>query len=473
MVMRVCLIVDHPLRDLDGLVLVGAQLLRRDVEVFLLPMYQRHEVFLLQPDLVVVNYLRFANASFVEACVRSGIRVTVLDTEGGVVQDVHAFARRVCQYLHLVSLYCTWGRKQYAALEGCDRLTHGTLVLTGCPRYDFASERWTEAIRDVDSRWDGIILVNTNFPIINPRFQSTQREVKELVAGMGYDREWVLAFMEQSKVAQTELINATRAMAARFSDVVFVVRPHPFENPGAYETAFAGQTNVHVVQSGTVLEWIQKARAVLHVFCSTAIETFLMGKEPVLLQWIDAPLLQQPVSAAVSQKAKSISHLEDLLRAAVNGHRLPVPSELQRTRQEVIQEYFFANDGQAAVRVAEAIARLLRDTASGDGEASRKRGAWRTLRGQRGWRSRLQLALALAVGTSGFDLIRRVLRRPWVSPAKRFGPSDVCDVLTRLARVHRSFGEIEADRAARVQSAIPTFGGFAAIYLQSAARPPV
>ena len=36
---RVCLIVDNPLRDLDGLILVSWHLSQMDVDVYLVPMY--------------------------------------------------------------------------------------------------------------------------------------------------------------------------------------------------------------------------------------------------------------------------------------------------------------------------------------------------------------------------------------------------------------------------------------------------
>lgn len=194
---RVCLIVDHPLRDLDGLVLVACELARRNLETVLVPMYHRHEVFLLRPDLVLVNYIRFANVGFIETCRRLGIRVGVLDTEGGVQKDVGAFARRICPYLDRLSLYCTWGRVQQEALRACQ--TNGeTLVATGCPRYDFAASPWREAIRDGAPGMSNLILVNTNFPIVNPRFQSSQREAVELVKGMRFEQDYVDELLRQT-----------------------------------------------------------------------------------------------------------------------------------------------------------------------------------------------------------------------------------------------------------------------------------
>ena len=45
-------------------------------------MYQRHEVFLLRPEFVVVNFVRFANLSFIDLCSRLGMRIGVLGASG-------------------------------------------------------------------------------------------------------------------------------------------------------------------------------------------------------------------------------------------------------------------------------------------------------------------------------------------------------------------------------------------------------
>ena len=113
---RVCLVVDHPLRDLDGLVLLGAHLASRGVEVFLVPMYDKHEIWLLRPDLVLLNYLRYAHGGFLKACHAADVAVGVLDTEGGERVDFAMFAAQVEPFLPGVRLYCVWGRAQYKAL---------------------------------------------------------------------------------------------------------------------------------------------------------------------------------------------------------------------------------------------------------------------------------------------------------------------------------------------------------------------
>mgnify|MGYP004008313131 FL=1 len=64
-----------------------------------------------------------------------------------------------------------------------------------------------------------------------------------------------------------------------------------------------------VKQEGTVFFWIAKSKLLIHQNCSTAIESILMGVEPLNLKFISGPLLRQPVSEMVSQNIDSYDQL--------------------------------------------------------------------------------------------------------------------------------------------------------------------
>ncbi len=460
---RVCLIVDHPARDLDGMILLACELVRRDVEVFLVPMYQRYEVFLFLPDLVLVNYVRFANISFIEACKNLGILVGVLDTEGGIRKDVQAFAEQVCRYLDRVDLYCVWGRTQFETLSRCDKIASATLEATGCPRYDFAVPPWSNAVKDVGIDRERVVLVNTNFPIINPRFQSGKKEVQELVKGMGYEEEYVRELVKQLQTAQAEVLKATSYLAHRFTDVLFVVRPHPFEDKRHYEDYFAGQTNVEVIQSGTVFEWVKNAKLVIHHNCSTAIETFMMGKEPIFLRWIDTPLLEQPSTVAVSQKAFSLGHLEEMVGKVLDGERLALPCDVETSRKKIVENFFYANDGRCSSRVAEAIRRVVQRRCRHPMGGSRL-GCWiKLFYGQRTWWGSVKILILVLAGCSSYEYMRRVLRRGQMSQEKQFNAADVQGTLGRLRRVRDDYRSIAVDRASRIDAVIRVRGRYSSL----------
>ena len=65
---RICLVVDHPDRDLDGLVLLATRLAGLGAEAFLVPLYHLYEIPFLAPDFVVLNYLRPSNRWLARFC---------------------------------------------------------------------------------------------------------------------------------------------------------------------------------------------------------------------------------------------------------------------------------------------------------------------------------------------------------------------------------------------------------------------
>lgn len=467
---RICFIVDHPQRDLEGLVLVGAHLCHLGAEVFLVPMYRLNEVFLLRPDLVLVNYVRAVNRFFVQACNAVGIKVGVLDTEGGILQDVGKFAEEICANARGldVSLYCTWGNRQYQALNALSCLGDGKLVPTGCPRYDFAVSPWRGALDDpfLD---DTFVLVNTNFPFINPRFQPHTRELAEQKKLGRYTEQELSELIDQSRYAQVEVIKTVTAVAERMSTTTFVIRPHPFENERPYQDAFSNIRNVRVIQDKNVLPWIKKAHAVVHHNCSTAIETFLMGREPIHLAWIHAPRLEQRSSVAVSLKAKSAAHLETLLREICTGGQIQVSEEVVANRRQVVHDWFFANDGRAADRIASAIMQTIAQTPRSGPFAGRLAYLARVLAALPGFRRRLQLVLLLTVGKRLYDLARHLGGRGWVPEAKKFDWQRVGQVCERLLSVVPRWRHVTVEQCQRSHAYLRPYTNYAAVRMTTVA----
>lgn len=444
---RICLIVDHPARDLDGMVLLAAELGRRGADVYLVPMYQRNEVFLLAPDVVVANYARYANASFLAGCRRLGMRVVVLDTEGGIVQDTGAFAERVRPFLGNVDAYCVWGEEQARAMSA---VTHGTgteLVVTGCPRYDFAASQWAGALPSVDVPAGPMVLVNTNFPLLKPRFQSVEQEIHDLVHRIGYDEQWIREFFQQALHARVEVIAATRALAERFEDVHFVIRPHPFESAGEYEAA--QRDNLRVRQSGSVFPWIQRASALLHFNCSTAVEAVLMGREPILLDWIDAPLLSQPTSAAISHRPQTLDAAATLLTRILAGS-LSLESELTRQRAQIIRDYFNAADGRACQRSADVLMAQAER-----GRVRRSPGYVLRLAGALPPRNTVQVLLGASMGSRNYDRIKSWAGKGQGAHAKHFDETAVREILGRIRRVDAAVADLHAHNVTAGETAVP------------------
>lgn len=353
---RVCLIVDNPLRDLDGLILLAWQLASRDAEVWLVPMYEQgFDVFSIKPDWVIANYVRPNNLDLLRLYRRAGIRVGILDTEGAGGKTAEEFANMVAHSggTDLIDLYCVWGDGQFEALRSHGALSEASLRLTGCPRYDYCVSPWREALPKPIAP-HGYILVNTNFPVVNPRFSAGSKNEMDAMVLAGFSADFAASYIRDARVAYQGIVNLLAELLEAFPAEHFVLRPHPFENAQAYASLLTSP-NFEVRQEGTSLEWINQASALVHLNCSTAIEASMLGCEALSPAWLDTPALHLSGPHSVSLHANSVVELVDMIRTRGAGEAPPASSCIVAARQTVFREIYHAIDGKAAERVADAI----------------------------------------------------------------------------------------------------------------------
>jgi len=297
------------------------------------------------------------------------------------------------------------------------------LHLTGCPRFDFAAPRWRTLL---DGKRRGYLLVNANFPLVNSRFSSKPGAEREAMIRAGWDGPYVDRFIaDLRQVFANYLVEIGRLAAAR-PDRAILVRPHPFESEEVYRTALAQHSNVVVDGTGSVLDMIQNAAAVIHLNCGTAVEAVLLEKLPVQLEYLNTPataghaLLPARVSRAVTS-------FDELLAVVDRLDEETRTFDFAGVHSANIEAFFYRNDGSAAERVADIVLR-----------ANDRRRPFVSLAGAlRGSRPSPSLgqiakgAASLAFGSAATEKFRT-----WFSPArrdKRIEPADVGSLLKRIA----------------------------------------
>jgi surface carbohydrate biosynthesis protein len=114
---KILIIVDHPQRDLLGSVYLAEELVKNNFIVILTQMYNFHEVFLFNPDLVIINHGRmkkFQSSGIdivIEYCQISGAKLIVMDNEGGTLGDKHvkSYQKTINKSHKYVDKYYLWG----------------------------------------------------------------------------------------------------------------------------------------------------------------------------------------------------------------------------------------------------------------------------------------------------------------------------------------------------------------------------
>jgi surface carbohydrate biosynthesis protein len=426
---RVGLIVDHPKRDLAGLVLLARALAARGIEAFLIPQYEQAvDVPLLALDALVVNYARPVNREIVADFARSGIAVYVLDTEGGVLANdgpntPHKLAAYIADsgYAPLLAGYFFWGPVLRDAFVADAALPADRLHLTGCPRFDLAAP----ALRTlIPPRRTGHILINTNYSMVNSRFAAGGHD-RAAMAAFGYGPDHVQQLVDDIGAIMRGMIDTVRRLSEEFPGQQFVVRPHPFEKDITYREAFVACPNVAVDGSGDVFDALKGARAVLQVNCGTAIDAIMMGVPPLSLDFLNTDFMRDHASL-LSRASIPVSDYPAL--AAIVGSEIP-PFDAAARYAEFAEPWFYRNDGQAAERVAAVLAADLARNAGPPRRASLRR-SLAASRGRPRLGQRAQSLLANLAGSLASSRLRMLAQRR--RRDKSFGPAIVRRLLAPL-----------------------------------------
>lgn len=459
---RIALIVDHPLRDLPGLVLVALKLCRPGVVCYLVPhnlLFRNggKEFWALAPDLVLLNYVRNNNEDFVRDLIEAQIPFGVLDTEGGVLSDMdRGYTSCLSSDSRLrreLSFYCGWGPKLTEHIKGW--FENASISVTGVPRYDFYAPKWREAALKLSSYGDDytrpLVLISGNFPLANPVFHTPEQELRMYIEDLGYDKDSIISTQQSDSKNMLAMVELANNLARAFPDATFIYRPHPFEKMETYDDLLEPYDNLRLVKLGSVDGWIMRASAIIQSACSTGVEAGLVGVPALWPAWFPANP-SMPSVESVSILCQAEAELFQSLEAILNG-TFQLPTSVKAGLDEVISDWFFLIDGLAHARVADCVLRGL----PADGEKTRLRNCEEQFFFGRATslKAKAHTGLVKALGLPGdwsfkkwrrFEDVSYLAR--WDQSAKFFGFEQVkqlVDVI--LAQKPESFNAVEVRQA--------------------------
>jgi len=369
---KVAIIVDHPDRDLAGLILIGTELASRGIDVY----FCSHniasiELWKIAPDFVLLNYLRTNNEKLAEEMHRAGIKYGVLDTEGGVFPEMSVFTGALAKSEYAISncsgFYC-WGNKVKDALVDLKIFPDNVVDVTGQPRMDFYHDSLSPIIlrgHNDSNEYDDFILVNGVFAFCNPRFSTPEKEVEQSIELFGIERGKSIANQKREREVMLKMIDFIKNLAKRYPNEKFVWRPHPFESDKIYSDSFKDLPNAEVIQKGTVDGWLLKAKALIQVGCSTAFEAGFTGLPVFTPTWI-GDIYADPAIKGVSDNVESEQLFYEKFDALLQN-KYQYCDSIKENTQKAIDEIYYKNDGLSYIRVVD---KITSEISPNDGEVN-------------------------------------------------------------------------------------------------------
>ena len=273
---KISIIVDNPQRDLAGYTYLAEELVKKNYLVFLTPMYNFHEIFLINPDLVILNHARKEKIHssgidlVIQYCSLSNIKTVVIDSEGGLFRKnfIKKYKKFVNESANKIDKYFLWGSNKINLINK-KKITK--YAVTGHPRFDlfFLKNYKNKFLRDFKKK--NYILVNTSFARLNPIEGDT-------VSSKDFKKYRISKLYNDQKLYFNKFIDFLKNFSKLNENISFILRPHPFESKTIYKKEFANCKNIEVVNKGDIFFYLKKCKFVINHNCQTSLDAVLAGK---------------------------------------------------------------------------------------------------------------------------------------------------------------------------------------------------
>lgn len=287
----------------------------------------------------------------IDYSVSRGRKVCAWCEEGVVYFDAQDYERRRVEKKSYDALeyYFSWG--QHLANDmigpiGCDP---AKMAITGNPRFDILRADRRDILKNrthsITQKYGDFILINTKFARYNNYF-GQEGFIEKLKEGRKVNNAEQESFerglIEFQGHIFHKFMEAIPSIVKSFPDRAIVIRPHPAENIDPWITLASQYKNVYVENTGNVADWLMACSLCVHSNCTTAIESFLLGKISISYNPYDDLKYDTHLPRALSYNVRT---LDELIYAIGNYRHVGIATKEQMA---IAEEYISGQNGPTA-----------------------------------------------------------------------------------------------------------------------------
>ena len=260
-----------------------------------------------------------------------------------------------------------WGEDNKTLFEGYGGFPGTPIKVVGNPRIDLLRPEfqafYDDDVAAIRAQFGDYILFNTNFGSVNGYYPELNVCYEKADApdglelgrsSIGLSRSYALELYEFRRNNFETMKQLVAETARAFPDKTIVVRPHPSENRDVWREHVKDFEHVHVNAEGNVVPWLLGASVLLHNACTTAIESYILGRPAIAFVPRDgADVYGSDLPNIMSHVAGTQEEAVEMIGRAVNGAGLPAQDA---GRSKILDEFLTALDGPfAASRIVSSI----------------------------------------------------------------------------------------------------------------------
>jgi surface carbohydrate biosynthesis protein len=254
--------------------------------------------------------------------------IAVSDEEGLVTfsDDMYLDLKVSSETLRFVDRLFTWGDENARVIAAGRPGMAEKIRTTGNPRFDLLRHPYRRVydaeIADIRARYRNLVLICTSFSSCN-HYIADLDYVQELIAKRvltGPESVAIYRRFQRMKVAAWQaFLTAIPLLARAHPQTDFVIRPHPSENPESYLALSRTHTNVHVEDQYSIHPWVLSAKAIVHHYCTSAIEGFAAGTPTFALRPERDSSIEKEIPYECSRECRSPDELVTKVRECLQS----------------------------------------------------------------------------------------------------------------------------------------------------------
>ncbi|HNR94043.1 MAG TPA: hypothetical protein PKK36_05470 [Kiritimatiellia bacterium] len=293
-------------------------------------------------------------------CKTLGNRLLAWDEEGLVYFDAQTYRdlRLDANCLSMLDAAFAWGPDQAEILKG---ITPSGLpvIEIGHPRMDLLRPEfrgfYKTPVEKLQSKYGKMLLVNTAFPLANHFHGDMQIQQKQELYPIAQHRP---DFFEKWKKVQYAGMVSFKEMIPElcraFPEYTVVVRPHPSEKRGIWESFTSEINNAVVNADGNVVEWILASECVIHFDCTSGLEAFLLEVPAAVYRRSASPGYEQQLPNSLSYRVQTCDEVLSFVRGVLAGQKSRLLDDPER--MALLRRHMVAADGELSCdRFADAL----------------------------------------------------------------------------------------------------------------------
>jgi surface carbohydrate biosynthesis protein len=323
-------------RELEGVFLVAAKLASMGHKVFLGPKYELDYCLKrYKPNIYIGTRADETNYGLLKTLRKSGCKVVIVDTEGGIMLEDQYKTRHYAPGLTQADLFFAWGEKGASIIRDMDVISPEQIKVSGAPWFDINEVKplYQDLVRKLKEEFPrSYILFNSRLSLPNH---------KSKIISDNYRAQAPEEFDYYAK-QYYNLNDTIKRLAADFPDETFVIRAHPSEDPSHYYDFFKGLSNVVINDSYSARAWALASKVVLHNSCTTGLEAAMMGVPVIAYQEVKDDQYDKLLPNIASMNAFTYEQL--VQKVSYYIQHPAEPYTLNRDQIAAIKEFFFNVD---------------------------------------------------------------------------------------------------------------------------------